>query len=99
MARQRLGAEQRSRAIIAATRQLFARQGFAATTTRQIARAARVSEALVFKHFPHKKDLYRAIIEERMAEADRSLPLDETLLALDDEAFFARLAADVIQRV
>jgi len=99
MAQHRLGAEERSRAIVAATRLLFARQGFDSTTTRQIARAARVSEALVFKYFPHKKDLYRAIIEERMADADRSLPLDETLTALDDPAFFERIAVDVLRRV
>lgn len=41
---------------------LFARQGFAATTTKQIARAAGVSEALLFQHFPSKAALYQEII-------------------------------------
>src|SRR5919199_3263174 len=41
---------------------LFARKGFAGTTTKEIARAAEVSEALVFQHFPSKAALYQEII-------------------------------------
>ena len=41
---------------------LFAQKGFAGTTTKEIARAAGVSEALVFQHFPSKAALYHAIV-------------------------------------
>ena len=45
---------------------LFARHGFAGTTTKQIARAAGVSEALVFQHFPSKAALYEEILRLRL---------------------------------
>lgn len=41
--------------------QLFARQGVARTTTRQIAREVGVSEGLIFKYFPTKLELVRAV--------------------------------------
>lgn len=40
---------------------VFARNGFANTTTRELAKAARVSEALLYKHFPSKESLYAEI--------------------------------------
>lgn len=57
----RLDSSTRKRAILDAALPLFARKGFAATTTREIAQAAGVSEALIFKHFPSKASLYEAI--------------------------------------
>lgn len=59
--KERLDKEQRKAAIIQAALPLFARQGFTATTTKQLARAAGVSEPLLYKHFPSKEDLYGAI--------------------------------------
>jgi len=44
---------------------LFARQGFKATTTRQIAQQARINEAIIFRHFPHKEDLDWTIIDQQ----------------------------------
>jgi AcrR family transcriptional regulator len=58
----RLDAEERRRSIVAAALPLFARKGFVRTTTKEIAEAARVSEALVFKHFPSKAALYEEIL-------------------------------------
>ena len=46
-----------------AAKRLFARQGFDGTTTREIAARARVNEAIIFRHFPSKEDLYWAIID------------------------------------
>jgi AcrR family transcriptional regulator len=62
MSRPRLDSEERRKAIVDAAMPLFARKGFAGTTTKEIARAAEVSEALVFQHFPSKAALYQAII-------------------------------------
>lgn len=61
MGKIRLPAEERRVAIVEAAKPLFARHGFAGTTTRQIAQAAGVSEALLFQHFPSKAALYREI--------------------------------------
>src|SRR5919197_1442106 len=58
---QRLSAEQRRTAIVKAALPLFARKGFANTTTRELAGAAGVSEALLYKHFPSKESLYAEI--------------------------------------
>ena len=59
--RLRLDSEARRRRIVEAALPLFARKGFAGTTTKEIAEAAEVSEALLFKHFPTKAALYSAI--------------------------------------
>jgi AcrR family transcriptional regulator len=57
----RLTSEERKAAIIKAVRQAFAEKGFHGTTTRELARAAGVSEALLFKHFPTKESLFAAM--------------------------------------
>ncbi|MBY6262015.1 TetR/AcrR family transcriptional regulator [Azospirillum sp. 412522] len=57
----RLDSHTRRRAILDAALPVFAQKGFAATTTKEIAQAAGVSEALIFKHFPSKASLYEAI--------------------------------------
>jgi len=51
-------AEDRKLAIVKAASPLFARKGFAETTTKDLARAAGVSEPLLYKHFPSKEALY-----------------------------------------
>jgi AcrR family transcriptional regulator len=58
----RLDSEERRRAIVEAAMPLFARKGFAGTTTKEIAEAARISEALLFKHFPTKGALYQDML-------------------------------------
>jgi len=59
----RLDSEARRRGIVEAALPLFARKGFDGTTTKEIAEAAAVSEALLFKHFPTKAALYGQILE------------------------------------
>jgi len=43
---------------------MFARKGYEGTTTREIAEEAGVTEALLFRHFPSKENLYWTLIEE-----------------------------------
>src|SRR5580692_11965607 len=62
MAITRLDGDDRRKAIVSAAVPLFARDGFAGTTTRELAAAAGVSEALLFRHFPSKQSLYREIL-------------------------------------
>jgi AcrR family transcriptional regulator len=54
--------------ILAAARELFAARGFKGTTTASIARRARVNEALIFRHFPAKKDLITAILRDKLED-------------------------------
>lgn len=57
----KLSSEERRAAIIKAVRTVFAEKGFHGTTTRELAEAAGVSEALLFKHFPNKEALFSAM--------------------------------------
>jgi AcrR family transcriptional regulator len=54
----KLSSEARREAIIKAVRRVFANKGFDGTTTRELADAAGVSEALLYKHFPNKEALF-----------------------------------------
>ena len=74
--------------ILGAAKRCFARHGFAGTTTKSVAAAASISEALLFKHFPTKSALYAEILAEE-CEADPALnkllglaPSTETLVVL-----------------
>ncbi len=59
--KKRLTGEERRTAIIEAVIPIFAREGFAGATTKQLAAAAGVSEALLYKHFPSKESLSEAM--------------------------------------
>src|SRR5262245_33188375 len=69
----KLSAEERRAAIIKAVRRAFAEKGFHGTTTRELARAAGVSEALLFKHFPNKEALYAALLLTCKSEKDQAM--------------------------
>jgi AcrR family transcriptional regulator len=98
MTRSRLPPDARRAQIVKASMALFARKGFSGTTSRALARAAGVSEALIFRLFPTKRALYDAIIQHKVAEvgpahgatADR---------ALSDRDAFRRLAGDLLARI
>lgn len=53
--------------IVAAAAQLFARQGYHGTSTREIARLADVSENTIFRHFDRKEDLFWSALRTRCA--------------------------------
>ena len=53
--------------IVQAAAQLFARQGYHGTSTREIARLADVSENTLFRHFDHKEDLFWSALRARSA--------------------------------
>src|SRR2546423_14731722 len=80
----KLSSEERRAAIIQAVRRLFADKGFHGTTTRELAEAAGVSEALLFKHFPNKEALYSAMLVTCCAAT--GAPLVGRLLALEPSA-------------
>src|ERR1041384_2772750 len=59
----RLPSSERRQAIVDSVTGVFAEKGFHGTTTRELARAAGVSEALIYKHFPSKESLYAAMLD------------------------------------
>lgn len=86
----KLSAEERRASIIKGVRRVFAEKGFHGTTTRALAEAAGVSEALLFKHFPNKEALYSAMQVSCCNDQDSGLierlkrrePSTSTLVAL-----------------
>jgi AcrR family transcriptional regulator len=65
----RLSAGERREAIVQAAGPLFASKGFDAVTTRDVAEAAGVSEALLYRHFDSKAAIYVAIQDACTAHA------------------------------
>jgi TetR/AcrR family transcriptional regulator len=99
----RLSATVRREQLISAAMRLFALQGFDGTTTREISQAAGINEAIIFRHFPSKEDLYWAVVASRIKAAGRQEKIREYLdsglterevLAGIAESFFDRNAED-----
>jgi AcrR family transcriptional regulator len=77
----KMSGEERRAAIVQAVRAVFAEKGSHGSTTRELAQAAGVSEALLFKHFPNKEALYAAMIQSCIQDKDHEAI--ERLLALE----------------
>ena len=91
-------AEQRRRQIMRAAMKLFAQQGFEGTTTRHIAERAHVNEAIIFRHFPRKEDLYWAILENKCHRTEEHGDLESQLESKgDDRQVFAAIARDILE--
>ncbi len=70
--RPRLSAEERRDAITRAVIPVFAKKGFAATTTKDLAQASNVSEALLYRHFPSKESLF-GHIQDQICSTESSI--------------------------
>jgi AcrR family transcriptional regulator len=80
---------------------LFSQRGFRGTTTKEIALAAGVSEAMVFRHFATKEELYSAILDHKACVHESMEPLQvvaQAIAAKDDRAVFEGLALDALNQ-
>jgi len=66
----RLSSAGRRASIIVGAKAVFARYGLEGARTQQIAQAAGVSEALIFRHFSSKTQIYRAVLRDVIADQD-----------------------------
>ena len=98
-ARKRLSAPVRREQIVATALDLFARRGFEGTTTRAVADAAGISEALLFRFFPAKESLYDAIIHRKIDERRSDIFPEEAARRGDDRAVFTYLAGGLFGRM
>ena len=60
--RRRMDSRDRRAAILESARKLFARKGLADTSTRELAKAAGVTQPLFYHYFSSKEALYRAML-------------------------------------
>ena len=94
----RVSGLERQANLIGTAASLFASNGFKGTTTKEIAKAAGVSEALLFKHFPTKRALYAAILEEKAHYAGLRESAEEAAKNKDDARLFTLLAGSRIRK-
>jgi AcrR family transcriptional regulator len=59
--------------VLTAARRLFAQRGFHATSTRELAQAADINDALLYRYFPSKDAILAALVDEAIA-AFKQLP-------------------------
>ena len=97
MVRQRLKADERKARTLTRVTEVFAQKGFDGTTSADLARAAGVSEAMLYKLFGSKRRLYRAMIEHKLAEAGWGDVVADP--SDDPEAFFTAMAEAIFARV
>src|SRR5215213_3747974 len=91
----RLAGEERRLQLLAVAVSLFSQKGFRGTTTKEIAQAAGVSEAMVFRHFATKQELYSAILDHKACASGRFDPAEmaaDPIERKDDPAVFESLA-------
>ena len=98
-ARSRLSAGERREQLIEVAADLFSRKGFNGTTTREIAVGAGVTEAIIFRHFETKEQLYKAIIDRSMKGPETAEWIASLRLAMDrddDESVVRQLITAIV---
>jgi AcrR family transcriptional regulator len=83
----RMCADDRRHQIVQVAMRLFSERGFRGTTTKEVAQAAGVSEAIIFRHFATKEDLYTAIIDHKGcggARTDLAVGHPESPVVIDE---------------
>ena len=95
--KQRLGHEERRAQIINVASNLFAEKGFTGARTKEIAELAGVSEALIFKYFRNKEELYKAALHDLFVSLAFQYNVDELLRMGDDFVVLRTLAFDLIK--
>ena len=93
-------------ALAEAGRELFGRQGFAATSVEDLAREARVTTGALYHHFPTKTALFETVFEQvhmellaRSADAAAQAPDEIAALGIGFEAFLDGMLVPDVQRI
>ena len=101
----RMTGDKRREQILQTAVDLFSQRGFKGTTTKEIARAAGVSEAMVFRHFATKDELYGAILDNKGCEDgvrrfpwEKNETLQRAIEQKDDFAVFYNIAIDALNK-
>ena len=94
----RMNAGDRRRQLLDAALELFSQKGFGGATTKEIAAAAGVTEAIIFRHFPSKQALYTAVLDSKVESCEHGEWLAEIQKHMDrnDDAGVLRTFAAAI---
>ena len=95
----RMSGDERRSQILRHAIKLFSQSGFRGTTTKEIARAAGVSEAMVFRHFATKSELYDAILDHKACEGGVLDPFEwarEAMAKKDDAKVFYHIILNAL---
>jgi TetR/AcrR family transcriptional regulator len=99
-----MSGDQRREQILETAVRLFSQNGFNGTTTKEIAAAAGVSEAMVFRHFSTKDALYEAILDTKSCQGETQFPWTKNKVLLDamerkdDYAVFYNIALHAMNK-
>ena len=97
----RMTGDERRSQILQVVIKLFSQNGFRGTTTKEIARAAGVSEAMVFRHYATKDDLYTAILDWKACEGkvtDSIALVGEAMKENDDYKVFYTMMLNALRK-
>jgi len=99
-----MSGDMRREQILQTAVELFSKHGFRGTTTKEIAKASGVSEAMVFKHFTTKDGLYDAILDNKACQGEMQFPWHEDSVIRkamderDDFSVFYNLALNAMNK-
>jgi len=96
--KRRMPADGRREQILQGAIEIFAKKGFRGTTTREIAQRLGISEALMFKYFPSKEALYRAIFRKKTEGFENHFLFEEAIRAKDDRQVFQSIASYLLRK-
>jgi AcrR family transcriptional regulator len=94
----RLPAAERRQAIVDAAQSVFSQRSYAGATTAEIARVAGVSEPILYRHFPSKRELYFACLDAAWAQMRAMLEAKWAALTEDDASQLFADAAVALRR-
>ena len=95
-----MSAADRQRQLLEVALNAFSRRGFKGTTTKEIAAAAGIAEAIIFQHFPSKEALYSAVLELHLETSDEQKWIEEINDCMernDDEGLFRSFIHRILQ--
>lgn len=94
----RVSSADRREQIIGVALELFARNGYRGTTTRKIAEKADVNEAILFRHFPTKENLYWAVVDSKCGRPGGLREFREMLEGREPREALVALAEEILRR-
>ena len=97
----RMSGDERRKQILRVAMRLFSENGFRGTTTKEIAKESGISEAMVYRHFANKEELYADILDHKACNHGLEHPFEKVkadLEAKDDFGVFYKMALNALEQ-